>query len=96
MVGKLHCKGSDETSCDEEFGSVVKLFGAFLPTIAAKAICIEDPSDNSRTPSQKKWETIVRTKFLIKSLTDRDLVCVGVISCLQPVAKIHSSKRCIF
>lgn len=74
LVGKLHCKGTDESDCSEVLGTIVKLYGAFLPTIAAKAIMIDDKEGLSGRPQyEKKWDSITTDKFCVEPITEFDL-----------------------
>uniref|UniRef100_A0AAF5PTP0 RNA helicase n=2 Tax=Wuchereria bancrofti TaxID=6293 RepID=A0AAF5PTP0_WUCBA len=74
LVGKLHCKGTDESDCNEALGTIVKLYGAFLPTIAAKAIMIDDKEAFSVRPQyEKKWDSITTDKFCVEPITESDL-----------------------
>ncbi|VBB30566.1 unnamed protein product [Acanthocheilonema viteae] len=74
LVGKLHCKGTSESGCNEALGTIVKLYGAFLPTIAAKAIIIDDKEELSgRSQHEKKWDSITSDKFCIEPITEFDL-----------------------
>ncbi|VDK76886.1 unnamed protein product [Litomosoides sigmodontis] len=73
LVGKAHCKGNSELDCNEALGTIVKLYGAFLPTIAAKAIIIDDEDELSRPQHEKKWDSITSDKFCIEPITEFDL-----------------------
>uniref|UniRef100_A0A0R3RYT6 RNA helicase n=1 Tax=Elaeophora elaphi TaxID=1147741 RepID=A0A0R3RYT6_9BILA len=74
LVGRLHCKGNSESDCNEVLGTIVKLYGAFLPTIAAKAIVIDDKESLSGRPQyEKKWDSITSDKFCIEPITEYDL-----------------------
>lgn len=75
LVGKPHCKGNNESECNEVLGTIVKLYGAFLPTIAAKAIMVDDKEGLSGRPQyEKKWESIISDKFCVEPITEFDLV----------------------
>uniref|UniRef100_A0A183EUH1 RLR CTR domain-containing protein n=1 Tax=Gongylonema pulchrum TaxID=637853 RepID=A0A183EUH1_9BILA len=74
LVGKIHCKGSMTSGCNEVLGTVVRLYGAFLPTIAAKSILIEGKDIyGGRAQLNKKWEIVVRELFYVEPITDKDL-----------------------
>ncbi|CAG9540926.1 unnamed protein product [Cercopithifilaria johnstoni] len=74
LVGKPHCKGNNELECNEALGTIVKLYGAFLPTIAAKAIIIGDKDELSGRPQyEKKWDSITSDKFCVEPITEYDL-----------------------
>uniref|UniRef100_A0A183V420 RNA helicase n=1 Tax=Toxocara canis TaxID=6265 RepID=A0A183V420_TOXCA len=73
LVGKPYCKGTKECVCNEVLGTIVRLYGAFLPTISAKAIVVDDKDERGRMKDEKKWETISREKFFIEPITERDL-----------------------
>ncbi|KAM3716801.1 Antiviral innate immune response receptor RIG-I [Dirofilaria immitis] len=74
LVGKPHCKGNDESDCNEVLGTIVKLYGAFLPTISAKAIIIDDKEGLSgRMQHEKKWDSITTDKFCVEPVNEFDL-----------------------
>ncbi|VDN08306.1 unnamed protein product [Thelazia callipaeda] len=75
LVGKSYCKGDNETECNEVLGTIVKLYGAFLPTITAKAIFIddEDAPSSIRPHYEKKWDVITSEKFCVDPITESDL-----------------------
>ncbi|EFO26157.1 type III restriction enzyme [Loa loa] len=74
LVGKPHCKGNNESDCNEVLGTIVKLYGAFLPTIAAKAIIVDDSEGLSGRPQcEKKWDSITADKFCVEPITESDL-----------------------
>lgn len=75
LVGKPHCKGSSKSDCDEVLGTIVKLYGAFLPTIAAKSIVVDDKEGLSGRPQyEKKWDSLTADKFCVEPITEYDLV----------------------
>uniref|UniRef100_A0A0R3R691 RLR CTR domain-containing protein n=1 Tax=Brugia timori TaxID=42155 RepID=A0A0R3R691_9BILA len=60
LVGKLHCKGTDESDCSE--------------VLAAKAIMIDDKEGLSGRPQyEKKWDSITTDKFCVEPITEFDL-----------------------
>ncbi|VDK51954.1 unnamed protein product [Anisakis simplex] len=76
LVGKAYCKGTGAQECREPLGSIVRLYGAFLPTITAKSIVVIDKNDTEnmgRVRDEKKWDTISREKFFIEPITENDL-----------------------
>uniref|UniRef100_A0A914ZSV2 RNA helicase n=2 Tax=Parascaris univalens TaxID=6257 RepID=A0A914ZSV2_PARUN len=73
LVGKPYCKGTESCECNEAIGTIIRLYGAFLPTISARAIVVDDKDEPGRMRDEKKWETISREKFFIEPITERDL-----------------------
>ncbi|VDO26593.1 unnamed protein product [Onchocerca flexuosa] len=73
LVGKPHCKGNGESNCNEILGTIVKLYGAFLPTISAKAIIIDDKELCGRAQHEKKWDAITTDRFCVEPITEFDL-----------------------
>ncbi|KHN85293.1 hypothetical protein Tcan_04947 [Toxocara canis] len=102
LVGKPYCKGTKECVCNEVLGTIVRLYGAFLPTISAKAIVVDDKDERGRMKDEKKWETISREKFFIEPITERDLVCFRDINvssrffflCFCSCLKFAVGERC--
>uniref|UniRef100_A0A915Q2H1 RNA helicase n=1 Tax=Setaria digitata TaxID=48799 RepID=A0A915Q2H1_9BILA len=69
-----NAKGNGESGCNEVLGTIVKLYGAFLPTIAAKAIIVDDQeSFFGRSQHEKKWDSITADKFCVDPITESDL-----------------------
>lgn len=60
--------------CNEALGTIVKLYGTFLPSFAARSITFDDDDGIGRAHKEKKWDALARDKFNIEPITDNDLV----------------------
>ncbi|MFH4977437.1 hypothetical protein AB6A40_004146 [Gnathostoma spinigerum] len=72
LVGKPICRGKDEFECGETLGTIVKLYGAYLPTLLARSVVVDDGCERSSVKAEK-WEALMRDLFVVKAITERDL-----------------------